>query len=404
MVDDDVRLSSTFAATSVTPPLVALACLALAGCASPETTSSTSASPVNVEPSRPTLADSASAASASSGVAPSASASVAVAPPERCYPPSDGGPRDDGFRTPGWPIVHASLSPDGCNLAVANSMGEMLYMDVASAKVLARVRPVGSERSLPAAFIDGTRIAFCGDTDALHLWDGRSPPVDIAKLPMPAPMGCRGILVDPRSERIAVLASADPYSESKTLVVYDYAGKILGERKGVSGSYASLSGDWYTYFGSPKRRFVNWSDPAAEPVSAWPPGVVFGDDLGPGPIGFRGRPPDPIGLEDDSSEAAENPKIPFDQGIPYLGTFSPDGKYAAIFYREDKGAKPRSRTGLFLFDAAFKAELAFTPISWASDFIWIHGGETLAYLYSLDVKFIDVPSGRPHGAITTGKN
>ena len=146
------------------------------------------------------------------------------------------------------------------------------------------------------------------------------------------------------------------------------------------------------------------SELAAKPASAWPAGVVFGDNIGPGPLGFQGRPPDPIGLEDDSSETAKSPQIPSEQGVPYLGTFSPDGKYAAVFYREDKAARPKSRTGLFLFDGAFKSELAFTPISWASDFLWIHDGETLAYLYSLDVKFVDVPSGKPHGAISTGKN
>lgn len=371
-----------------------------AACSSPASTTRGSASGT-ADP-----AVSVALSAAPPGSTPSAPSSAVVdgPAPKRCYPPNDGGPRDDGFRMPGWPIARASLSPDGCNLAVANSMGEMLYLDVATAKVLARVRPVGNQRIIPVAFVDDTRVAFCGDTDALHLWDGRSPPVDIAKLPMPAPMGCRDLLADRASGRIAVLSSADAYVESRTLTVYDLAGKTLGERKGVSSSYASLSGDWFTYFGSPKRRFVNWTDPPSKPVSAWPTGVVFGDNVGHGPIGFQGRPPDPIGLEDDSSEAAKNPQIPSDQGIPYLGTFSPDGKYAAVFYREDKAAKPKSRTGLVFFDAAFQTELAFTPISWASDFLWIHGGETLAYLYSLDVKFVDVPSGKPHGAISAGKN
>ncbi|MFO0619508.1 MAG: hypothetical protein U0414_43375 [Polyangiaceae bacterium] len=332
--------------------------------------------------------------------------SVAVEPPpkKRCYPPNDGGPRDDGFRTPQYPIYKATISDDGCNLAVTNAMGEMLYIDVATSKILARVRPIFEERDIPTAFIDDARVAFCGDTDKLHFWDGRSQPVDVVKLPLPSPTGCRAIYADRTGRRIALLVGGDLYAEQRKLVVMDHDGKILAERDGVGVSYAAFSGEWFTWFHLPKRQFLHWTDPNAKPVSAWPEGVAF-EGLGRGPLGIHGRPPDPIGLEDLSSEAAKNPALPLDRGVPYNGTFDVGGKYSVVFYRADlpTPAKPKAKTGLALFDAAFHEELGFTEIRWASDYVWTHEGETLAYTDSLDVKFIDVPSMKPRGAITAGK-
>lgn len=385
----------------VRPPLAVLIGALFVGCSSPGAEGPTGA-PATPPPS---ASPDETHAAPSARVAPSASAVVeAPPPPRRCYPPNDGGPRDDGFRIAGWPIYKATLTDDGCNLAVANSMGEMLYVDVSTSKILARVRPIGSERDIPTVFIDDTRVAFCGDTDFLHFWDGRSQPVDVVKLPMPPPTGCRAIFADRRNQRIALLIGGDMFSEQRKLVVMDYAGRILAEHAAVGDSYAAFSGEWFSWFQSPKRRFLHWSDPAAKPVSEWPTGVRF-DGLGAGPIGIHGRPPDPIGLEDLSSESAKNPQIPLDRGVPYNGTFSGDGKYAAIFYRADLPSpqKPKAKTGLALFDPAFGAEVAFTPIAWASDYAWIHGGETLVYLYSMEVRFLDVPSLKAHGAISAGK-
>lgn len=342
---------------------------------------------------------------------------AAPLPRKKCVPPDMGGPRQNGFLSPQVGILGGTVSSDGCYLALWNQLGELLYFDVEASKLLARVRPSGG-RAIPAGFIDDKRVAFCGDNEQLHLWDGRSPPVDIAKLdPARPPYGCRELFVDQEAKRIAVLGYpggangsyqsyggcggwyGDYAPRPGQLVVYDYAGNVVAKRPNVGVKEAAFAGEWFTAidmnFDLQKRRFYSLRDLEAAPVETWPETASF-PNLGRGPDTFEVY----GALVLHNFRPGERPlEIPRKRGIPLLGAYAPDQRHVAIAYRADRVG---AQTGVAIFDSTFTTEIAFVPGVTPSSFVWASGGETLVAFEGLHARYIEASTGKPLGVITAG--
>lgn len=339
-------------------------------------------------------------------------------PKKRCAPPDMGGPRRNGFRSPQVGILGGTVSSDGCYLALWNQLGELLYFDVEASKLLARVRPAGG-RAIPAGFIDERRVAFCGDNEQLHLWDGRSPPVDIAKLdPARPPYGCRELFVDQEAKRIAVLGYPEGANGAYTyfgcggggwydayaprpgqLVVYDYQGNVVAKRANLGVNQAAFRGEWFTAIDLnvdlQRRRFYSLRDVEAEPVETWPETAAF-PNLGRGPDTFESY----GALVLHNFRPGEKPlEIPRKRGIPMTGAYAPEQKHVAIAYRADREG---ARTGVAIFDPSFTTEIAFVPDVTPSGFVWASDGDTLVAFEGLHARYIDASSGKPLGVITAG--
>ena len=325
----------------------------------------------------------------------SASASVAATPPGRCLP-GKARLETDAFVHGEWPIENSDLTADGCKLVVSNGFGEILIVDVKTWTVLARTPAVPTERHLDVAFLDETKVVFCGHDTKLRTWTGVGEPVVLVDHASSQP--CRHLAVDHARGRVVSIHYDSPVGWSSRVHVTTLGGEVLATRDVPAKYNAVVAGDTLALEGNGLSR---WFIPTAggEPSRAPPVGVTF-EAIGVGSRFLELGPASTLRLRDFSTEPAGKPvALPSTRGVPRTGAFTPDGEGLFVFSQKDLSGQNNS---IALLDASTLEERASSPITWASTYELAPQTSTLAAMNGTDVHFFDTVTGAPLGVASVG--